>query len=268
MKKFKLNLLTLGVAIIALSSCGGLNKMVKNSSTVKYDVQPSPLETHGGEVAVTVKTQFPEKYFNKKAVVTATPILKYEGGQTEFEPVVLQGEKVEANNKVIPYAGGDYTYTGKIQYKPEMLKSELVIDMSARIGDKIADGVIATPTLVKIDPKAVLIGDQYKRIIAGSYDAEILYVINQADVRNSELKKGEVKKFQDEVALAAKNTEDINIKGAKISSYASPDGAYDLNEKLSGKRGVSAEKYLAGTLKKLKIQGYDVQGFLTKVETA
>ena len=67
MKKLTLNLLTLGVAAIVLSSCGGISKMVENSESVKYVVTPSPLETHGGEVAVTIKTSFPEKYFNKKS---------------------------------------------------------------------------------------------------------------------------------------------------------------------------------------------------------
>jgi Flp pilus assembly protein TadD len=276
MKKLTLNLFTLGVAAIVLSSCGGLTKMVENSPTVKYDVKPSPLETHAGQVEVTVKTTFPEKYFNKKAVVTATPILKYEGGQTEFEPTILQGEKVEANNKVIPYAGGDYTFTGKIPYKPEMLKSELVVEMSARIKDKtpvtipaikIADGVIATPTLVKIDPKTVLLADNFQRSTAQGYNAEILYIINKSDIRSTELKKDEIKKLQESIAAAATDST-IKIKGAKISSYASPDGALDLNEKLSGNRGDAAQKYLASTLKKLKIQGSDVQGFLNSVSTA
>ncbi len=276
MKKLTLNLMTFGVAAIVFSSCGGLNKMVDNSSTVDYDVQPSPVETHGGQVEVTIKTKFPEKYFNKKAVVTATPVLKYEGGQTEFEPTVLQGEKVEANNKVIPYAGGDYTYTGKIAYAPEMLKSELVVEMSAQIKDKdpvpipgikIADGVIATPTLVDGKAKSILVGDKFQRIVPETYGSEILYVINKYDVRNSELKKEEVQTFQDKIAIASKDST-IVIKDAKISSYASPDGAYELNEKLSGNRGTSAQRYLTRALKKAKVDGYDVEGFLSSMETA
>jgi tetratricopeptide (TPR) repeat protein len=276
MKKLTLNLLTLGVAAIVLSSCGGISKMVENSPSVKYEVNPSPLETHGGEVEVTVKTTFPEKYFNKKVVVTATPIIKYEGGQTEFESTILQGEKVEANNKVIPYDGGDYTFTGKVAYNPDMLKSELVVEMSAQIkdkdpvpipGTKIADGVIATPTLVDKKAKAILMPDKFQRIIPETYDAEILYVINKADVRNSELKKEDVVTFQDKIATAAGN-EKIEIKGAKISSYASPDGEYDLNEKLSGNRGTSAERYLTRALKKLDVEGYNVEGFLSTIETA
>ena len=276
MKKLTLNLLTLGIAAIVLSSCGGLSKMVENSSTVKYVVTPSPLETHGGQVEVTIKTTFPEKYFNKKAVVTATPVIKYEGGQTEYESTVLQGESVEANNKVIPYTGGDYTFTGKVPYNDAMLKSELVVEMSAQIKDKepvpipgikIADGVIATSTLVHNKPKAILMGDKFQRITPETYDAEILYVINKAEVRNSELKKDEIKEFQTKIATAAKDSS-IEIKDAKISSYASPDGAYDLNERLSGNRGTSAERYLNRTLKQMKVEGYDVEGFLNKVETA
>lgn len=250
--------------------------MVENSSTVKYDVQPSPLETHGGEVEVTISTTFPEKYFNKKAVVTATPVIKYEGGQVEFEPTILQGESVEANNKVIPYLGGNYSFTGKVPYSAEMLQSELVVEMSAQIKDKepvpipgikIADGVIATSTLVRNNPKAVMVGDKFQRIIPETYEAELLYTINKADVRNSELKKEEIKGLEAQVKAAAGDST-IAIKGAKISSYASPDGEYDLNEKLSGKRGTSAERYMNRQLKKMKVEGFDVEGFLSSMETA
>ncbi len=276
MKRLTLNLLTLGVAAIVLSSCGGINKMVENSSAVKYEVKPAPLETHAGQVEVTIKTTFPEKYFNKKATVVATPVLKYEGGQTAFESTTLQGESVEANNKVIPYLGGDYSYTGKIAYTPEMRKSELVIEMSAQYKDKkavdipgikIADGVIATSTLVQNDPKAIMVGDEFKRVTPKSYDAEILYTINKADIRDSELKKAGIKQFAGNLA-GAKADSTIAIKGAKISSYASPDGEYDLNEKLSGNRGESAERYLTRQLKQLKIEGFDVEGFLKSVDTA
>ena len=276
MKKLTLNLLTLGVAAIVLSSCGGLSKMVENSSTVKYVVTPSPLETHGGQVEVTIQTTFPEKYFNKKAVVTATPVLKYDGGQVEFEATTLQGESVEGNNKVISFTGGDYSYTGKIAYVPEMLQSELVVEMSARIKDKdpvpipgikIASGVIATSTLVMVDPMTILMGDKFQRITSESYDAEILYVINKYDVRDSELSKAEIKAFKDKVKNASADS-NVQIKGAKINSYASPDGEYDLNEKLSGNRGTSAERYLARQLKQLKVEGYDVEGFLKSIQTA
>ncbi len=276
MKNLKLNLLLIAVTAFALSNCGGLSKMVDNANSVSYDVKPSPLETHGGEVEVTINTTFPEKFFNKKAVVTATPVLKYEGGETEFEPTTLQGEKVEANNKVIPFDGGSYSYSGKIPYGADMLKSELLIKMSAQIGDKdpvevpgvpVATGVVATPTLVQMKPQAIPMSDEFQRIVPETYNSEILYVINKYNVRSSETKKDEMKQFSDKVKSASENDR-AEIKGAKISAYASPDGELDLNEKLSGNRGKSAEKYLRKTLKKLKVGNADTEEFLQVATTA
>lgn len=276
MKNLKLNLLLIAVAAVALGGCKGLSKMAENSSPDQYKVTPNPLETHAGQVEMTVNVTFPEKFFNKKATVVATPVLKYDGGQTEFEPTTLQGESVEANNKVIPYAGGSYSYTGKIPYKPEMMKAVLYMEMTAQIGTKksleipaipIATGVVATPTLVKVDPQAIAMSDNFVRVTPDAFTAEILYVINKADVRASELKKQEVADFQNKVKEAGVN-ERVDIKGAKISSYASPDGAVDLNTKLSDNRGKSAQDYLAKTLKKLNIEGSDAQQFLQVVATA
>ncbi len=277
MKKFKLNYLTFAIAAaVMFSGCAGLKKMRDKASDVSYNVKPNPLETHKGEVSVTIDTKYPAKYFNKKAVVVATPVLKYEGGQKEFEPTTLQGESVKANNKVIPYAGGSYTYNGTIPYSPEMMQSELVIKMSARIKEKtplefvtpkIADGVIATPTLVQVDPKAVMVGDKFVRITPESYKADIHYVINKYDVRPSELKSDDIKAF--ETALKdAKASGNKQFKGAQISAYASPDGPVDLNEKLSGNRGGSAEKYLKKAFKDNKITEAEAAEFLSKLSTA
>ena len=276
MKNLKISLLFLAVVTaFLLNNCGGLTKMVDNAETVNYEVTPSPLETHGGEIEVTIKTTFPEKYFNKKAIVEATPVVKYEGGQAEFETTTLQGEKVEANNKMIPFDGGDYTYSGKIAYVPEMLSSDLVVEMSAQIKDKdpvpipgikIADGVIATSTLVQNTPKAILVGDEFQRIVPESYEADIHYVINKYNVRSSELKSDDIKDLQSKVAEASKN-EKIDVKGAKISAYASPDGELDLNEKLSDNRSKSGKEYLSKVLKKSKIEGFNEEGFLSMMST-
>ena len=124
-----------------------------------------------------------------------------------------------------------------------MMKSQLVVKFSARIKEKnpieyesakIADGVVATPTLVMVDPKTVTLPDNFKRIIPETYTADIHYQINNADVRKTELKSDEVMAFEKQVA-DAKATPNKQIKDAKISAYASPDGPIDLNTKLSGK---------------------------------
>jgi Flp pilus assembly protein TadD len=276
MKKIKLNYLTIiVVAAFLISGCAGLTKMRDNSSTVEYSVKPNPLVSQAGQVKVSGDVKFPEKYFNKKAVIVATPVLKYDAGQVEYPATTLQGEKVEGNNKVIPYAGGTYSYTGTIPYKPEMMKSELFINYSARIKEKdpvefgsvkIADGVIATELLVKVDPKTVSMGDNFKRVIPESYSTDIHYLINKADVRKSELKSESVVAFEKSLA-DAKTTPNKQIKGAKISAYASPDGPMEMNEKLSVGRETSAEKYLKKALKDNKITEAEAQGFLSMMNT-
>ena len=113
-----------------LSGCAGLNKMKKEAGDINYEVTPKVLEAHGGLVNVTIKGTFPEKYFNKKATLALTPVLTYAGGETAFDKVqVLQGEKVMANNKVISYSGGDFTYTSAIPYTDAMKRSELVLSL-------------------------------------------------------------------------------------------------------------------------------------------
>jgi tetratricopeptide (TPR) repeat protein len=276
MKKIKFTHLTFTViAAILLSSCAGLTKMRDKSSTVSYVVKPDPLQTHAGDMKLAIDITYPEKYFNKKAVVVATPILKYEGGQTEFQPITFQGEKVEGNNKVIAWAGGKQSYAGNAAFKPEMLQSQLVVKYSARIKEKdpveyesakIADGVVATPTLVRVDPKSVIIPDNFKRIIPETYSADIHYQINKADVRKGELKGDDVLAFNQKL-IDAKATPNKQIKGAKISAYASPDGALELNEKLSAKRETSAQKYLAKALKDNKITEAETETFLSMMTT-
>ncbi|MDX9947740.1 MAG: hypothetical protein RBS38_10265 [Bacteroidales bacterium] len=286
MKKIR-SYFILFLAAAFLSSCAGLNKMKKEAGDIRYEVTPQVLEAHGGLVNVTIKGTFPEKYFNKKATLALSPVLTYAGGETAFDKVqVLQGEKVMANNKVITYTGGDFTYTSAIPYTDAMKRSELVLRTNASIGEKtldfeplkLADGVIATSTLVEKNVKTVIMPDGYVRIIPETKVADINYVINQANVRSSELKGEDVVALKDYIVTA---TADPNkeLKGAVVSSYASPDGKYDENEKLSGRRGVSADKVLKNEFKKIEVaqdEGFfsslttaeDWEGFKTEVENS
>jgi tetratricopeptide (TPR) repeat protein len=251
MKKFR-SYFILILAAVMMSSCSGLNKMKKNSGLIKYEVTPKVLEAHAGSVNVTIKGTFPEKYFDKKATLTATPVLTYEGGETAFENAqVLQGESVTSNNKVISRAGGDFTYTGTIPYKDAMRISQLVLRVKASRGTKsvnfedfkLADGVIATSTLVEKVGMPILMKDNYVRVNPESQVADINYQINQADLRNSELK-------QEDIAQLRQYIQDVNaasnkqLKGVVVSSYASPDGTMKINAPLSEKRGQTADKFV------------------------
>ena len=152
-------------------------------------------------VTVTIKGTFPEKYFDKKTTVTATPVLTYAGGETVFDKVqVLQGESVQANNKVITYTGGDFTYTAAIPYKDAMKMSELVLRVKAVRGKKtldfdpvkLADGVIATSTLVEKHGRAIMMKDNYVRVTPETQVADINYLINRSDIRSTELKAEDI----------------------------------------------------------------------------
>ena len=273
MKKFNyLALFT--VAAIALSSCSGLNKMKDKASDVSYNVTPEVLETHGDKVAVKIEARYPAKYFNKKATLTAVPVLKYEAGETAFASKTLQGESVQANNQVVNFTtGGSVSHSAEVGFKDEMMKSKLYIRATAELKGKslqfddypVADGVIATPKLVMVDPKPVMISDKFQRIVPDSYTASILYIINRFDVRRTELTKDEIKMLSDYIAKAQAN-ERIDMKGAEISAYASPDGPLDLNEKLSKNRQGTAENYLTAQLKKEKVE--DPKGIISAKYTA
>jgi Flp pilus assembly protein TadD/outer membrane protein OmpA-like peptidoglycan-associated protein len=274
MKKFR-SYVILILAAVVMTSCSGLNKMKKNSNLIKYEVTPKVLEAHGGMVTVTIKGTFPTKYFDKKTTLTATPVLTYEGGETAFEKVqVLQGESVSANNKVINYTGGDFTYTSSIPFKDAMRMSQLVLNVKAERGSKnvnfepvkLADGVIATSTLVEKVGKPVLLRDKYIRVNPETQVADINYQINSSDIRNSELKAEDIALLRNYVkdVQGAPNKE---LKGVVVSSYASPDGTMKINEPLSQKRGKAADKFVKKEFSKVDAaKGQDFFDELTTPE--
>ena len=275
------------LAAAFLASCSGLNKMKKEAGDIKYEVTPKVLEAHGGLVNVTVKGTFPEKYFNKKATITVTPVLTYAGGETAFDKVqVLQGEKVQGNNKVITYTGGEFTYTSAIPYTEAMKMSELVLRTNATANKKsldfdpikLADGVIATSTLVQKHAKAISMKDNYVQIIPEAKSADVNYAINQADIRSNEMKAEDIKLLMDYLLTAGSDSTRV-ARGVVVSSYASPDGEFDFNEKLAGKRGVTADKLIRKPFnfyEPAKAEGFfntlttaeDWEGFKTEVENS
>jgi tetratricopeptide (TPR) repeat protein len=263
------------VAALLIVGCGGPQKMADNANLVKYTVTPDPLETHGGKVALSVDVKYPEKYFHKKAVVTATPYLSYEGGETELKSETLQGEKVQDNYKVISYAsGGSFSYSDEVDYTSEMMRSELFVKGVATVGTnnvdlppvKIADGIVTTPLLADTKAKAIAFGDNFKRIVPKEYVADIHYIINRYDVRNSELRQDDITGMKDFISMANVN-ERVNMKGIEVSAYASPDGEVDFNTKLSGNREGSATRYLQRDLQRSKIKVPEDKEFFKLMST-
>ena len=245
--------------LLMLASCK--NFQVKEEYFV---VNPNPLEVQGGEVNYTVTGTFPSKTFIKKVVCTATPELRWEGGSVKGEPVTLQGEKITGNNQVIEWKeGGSFTYNGNFKYQPEMAKSELYVTFEATKKGKpievepvkIADGVISTAELYAETAKAANTAgskDAFQRIIKQAQDANIMFVIQQANVRSSETNSDAVKALKESLKNFAADTKNYAIDNLEISAYASPDGGFKLNDKLAAQREKNAANYAKNEVKKAK----------------
>ena len=270
MKRSKvISLASLVLAGAVLTSCAGLNKMKKEASNIKYQVTPEVLEAHADMVDVKVTVNIPAKYFNKNVTVVATPVLKYEGGEKAFPSKTLQGEKVQGNNTVVPFeTGKTITYTGKIPYEKAMRISDLEIRMTGSKGEnsvefdpyKVADGVIATATLVQNTPRNIIGKDDFQRIIPENQEADLHYLINSSQVRWSEMKAEDVKALKAYLKEVDK-AENKEYKGIEVAAYASPDGKQDWNEKLANKREVSSAKYIKKEMKRAKMSEFAAEDF-------
>ena len=255
----KLYLPLLMALVVALSSC---NKKMGELSSDYFTTTPQVLEAVAGKVPVTINGKFPEKYFNKKAVVEVTPVLRWNGGEAKGQPAVFQGEKVEGNDQTISYkVGGNYTMKTSFDYVPEMAKSELYLEFNAKIGNKtvtipavkIADGVISTSELVENTLQSANPAngdDAFQRIIKEKHNANIMFLIQQANIRASELKTA--KEFNKEVA-EVNEAANKKISNIEVSAYASPDGGVKLNTGLAENRESNTTKMLSKDLKKAKV---------------
>ena len=266
---------TLGfVAVVALSglitvSCSSLNKMKKRAGEITYSVTPETLVAKGGMVDLKIDVTFPAKYFNKKVAIEATPVLRFKGGEKAYEMKAIQGEKVQGNAEVIPYeTGKTVSYTSRIPYEDAMRLSDLEIDITGTKGAKtvkfdprkIGDGVIATETLVVNAPATSVGEDKFQRIIKQQEEAAIYYLINSANIRSKEMTSEEMKKLEAYIKEAA-TKENMNLNGIDVRSYASPDGAYDFNEKLANQREKNSSAFLKKQMKKGKVEQYKDENF-------
>lgn len=271
-------------ATVLLAGCSGKMNQFKSEY---FSANPNPLEVVGQEVPATVSANVPAKFFKKNASVTITPVLVYEGTEQAGQPVVYQGEKVRGNAPVVSYDnGGNLIIPVNYVYTPAMDKSELYMTFNVEQGKKqyvlprvkVADGVIATAALADagtVNPATA--NDAFQRIINQKYNADIMFLINQANVRKNQLTTDQIKELNAKVA-ETKGNDNLQLEEINISSYASPDGALDFNEQLAENREKNTLKYLEGQLKKDEMADFseitkqwtaeDWNGFKTLVEAS
>lgn len=262
MKRQKLQLFLSLIALVAILATSCSKKTVTPLANSLFTTNPSPLELVGTKVPVTVNGRFPAKWLDKNTSVTVTPVLKYSGGEALGTSYTYQGEKVAGNGTVVSYeSGSPITLRSEFDYTPAMNKSELFLrfDFIAKgkaikgFPDlKIADGVIATQALSNAATTTPAIApDAFQRIIKEAYDADIMFLIQQAELRSSELNSSNLAAWKDLVKEAETNDrKNVNVE---VSAYASPDGGLDLNEKLAEKREANTTNYLSKEFKKKNI---------------
>ena len=261
-------------ACLLMAACSNPSKMASLQSAVETDVvcktgngAPSQvLEAVAGKIAATYTVKFPAKYFLSEAILNITPVLVYEGGEIVGPVMTLQGDKIMDNYNVISYKkGGQASKTVVFDYKPGMEKAVLELRAVAYNAKrskqykfaqpyKLADGTNCTYMLVKTEGKPSFEQDDYQKIILEQKESQILYGMNQSNVRNNQLKSAQMKEFE-QFLKEAKEDERKTIVSNDIIAYASPDGSLQLNSKLSENRAKSAETAFVKVIsKKAKVK--------------
>ncbi len=251
-------------SVLALAATGtvlltGCGKKLNQFQADYFNVNPNPLEVVADRVPATVTARIPAKFFVKNAEVTVTPYLCFEGQEVASQPYTFQGEKVRGNAPVINYEnGGTVTIPVMYEYQPDMMRSDLQLAFDVRQGSKqyalprvkVATGVVATSTLADASTVTpALAQDKFQRVINEKYDADIHFLINQANIREGQLKSDEMLSLNEQLKNAA-NDPSRKIEEINISSYASPEGSLDLNTRLAESREKNTSAYLDKQLKK------------------
>ncbi|MCQ2181492.1 MAG: hypothetical protein MJY50_05495 [Bacteroidales bacterium] len=281
MSKILKVLAALGV-VLAFASCNKMTpeQMAAKAGQVTVNCTPGVLTYINGKVPVELEVTYPEGYFYPEVVLTVTPVLVYEGGEAEGLPWVFQGEKVKENNVLVHTDGGTFRHRLSFDYREGMEVSHLELRASAFFNGntiafpvrKVADGVIMTGQFALLDGFCSYKADNYQDVLHKTAEGQIMYRVNSSAIGKKQLKSESIEDYQDAIE-SIKQDDRYTIKGTQIVSYASPEGGKTLNDKLSGKRSVAAEKAwdtvgkgMEAESLEIKSIGQDWDGFREAVE--
>ena len=282
MKRFLTPLLM--IAVLALASCNNPAKMAEAADQIQINCTPDVLEVVAGEIKAEVMVNFPADYFQPKYTLTLTPVIVYEGGEVAGEPFVYQGEKIADNFKTVSKKNGATIRENvRFSYVPGMEKCRLVARAKVNDGKKdytypadirIADGANTTYMLAGKDGVFELIPDEYEEISSETAEAQILYLVNSAEVRQSQIKSNDMEDFVDIIGQMTTDPRST-VKGTQIIAYASPEGDVKHNNDLSSNREKSAKQAFDKMTKKVNTGevktrsiGEDWEGFRDLVQNS
>ena len=279
--------LVLTAMVVLLSGCNCHNKMAKKADGIDVTVTPQVMVVKGQNITTDVTVTFPKNYVAKKTILRVTPVLEFEGGQIQGTPKFVQGEKVKDNYTVISKRnGGSYTQTVTFPYDPRADISTLRLVFDAKCGcdqdeylpvtsKVVAQGVSNIARNADWTSFLAVMPDNFKRVTTNTYDADLMYLINSAQVRNVALSAEQIKMFE-QFLKDAEADENTTLAGVHSKGYASPDGPQKFNDELSKKRSESAKTAVGKQIKKQGINvdidaaqyGEDWDGFKALVEAS
>ena len=160
-----------------------------------------------------------------------------------------------------------FIYKSSLKYSEKMADYSLFVTANATMNDnsknlgtiKVADGVMATSTRVKDDEVPAFLIILYEKITVLEETAVIYFTVNQSNVRYSQKSSDEIKRLKEFAKLG------YQTKNIEISSYASPEGTLDINDKVSDNRSESTFNYAKRLMKKLKIEGANNNDLYIKI---
>lgn len=254
--------LAMGLALVGTTGC---SKKIGAFQSSYFNTNPTPLETVGENVPATITGNIPAKFMQKNAKVTATPVLVYQGGETAGTPAIIQGENVRANGQVVDYAnGGTVQIPFNTKYSPDMAESDLYLDFQVDQNGKlyglprvkVGYGIIATSTLATAETvHPAIAADKFQRVINEKYNAEIMFLINQAIIRKDQVNAPDYVDLNKRLE-EANNAPNQEIAGINIYSTASPDGTLAFNTQLAERRETATTNFMENQLKKDKITNF------------
>ena len=252
--------------LVVTSSCSSTMGQLSASN---FEVTPNPMETQAGKVTVTINGKFPAKYMKKNAIVTITPELRGNKGYNlrAEEGTSFQGEKVRNNFQTISYEhGGNFTMRQSFDYADALHRSDLYMNIVAKQGKKetkqplvkVASGIIATSELYQKALKSeqpCLAPDSFQRVTNQKMEAQVKFLVNQANLRKSELASNSVKDFVEMLRKINREHESLNLKNVEVLGYASPEGNFAVNDRLANQRQSVSEEFVKGQMKQARVSG-------------
>lgn len=252
--------------LVITSSC---SSTMGQLTSANFEVTPNPMETQAGKVTVTINGKFPAKYMKKNVIVTITPELRGSNGYNlrAEEGTSFQGEKVRNNFQTISYEhGGNFTMRQSFDYADALHRSDLYMNIVAKQGKKetkqplvkVASGIIATSELYQKALKSeqpCLAPDSFQRVTNQKMEAQVKFLVNQANLRKSELASNSVKDFVEMLRKINREHESLNLKNVEVLGYASPEGNFAVNDRLANQRQSVSEEFVKGQMKQARFSG-------------